>query len=251
MYSIKELYKIGNGPSSSHTIGPLNATKVFLSRYPSCDMVKVILYGSLALTGKGHLTDYIIEKTIMPKPCKIEFDINSVEAHPNTMLFIAMKNDEEIGRMKVYSIGGGAIEIEGEKRKKEESIYPLNKLSLIIQYCKEHNLRLYEYVDFIEGDSFTDYINDIYRVMEESIDRGLNTTGILPGRLQIKRKANYIYYQNLKEVDPLEVKRRKAVAYAYAVSEENASGGEIVTAPTCGAAGVLPAVMRYAEDLER
>ena len=251
MYSIKELYKIGNGPSSSHTIGPLNATKVFLSRYPSCDLVKVVLYGSLALTGKGHLTDYIIEKTIMPKPCKIEFDINSVEAHPNTMLFIAMKNDEEIGRMKVYSIGGGAIEIEGEKRKKEESIYPLNKLSLIIQYCKEHNLRLYEYVDFIEGDSFTDYINDIYRVMEESIDRGLNTTGILPGRLQIKRKANYIYYQNLKEVDPLEVKRRKAVAYAYAVSEENASGGEIVTAPTCGAAGVLPAVMRYAEDLER
>ena len=93
MYSIKELYKIGNGPSSSHTIGPLNATKVFLSRYPSCDLVKVVLYGSLALTGKGHLTDYIIEKTIMPKPCKIEFDINSVEAHPNTMLFIAMKND--------------------------------------------------------------------------------------------------------------------------------------------------------------
>lgn len=249
MYSIKELYKVGNGPSSSHTIGPLEASKEFIKRNPDCDYILVKLYGSLALTGKGHLTDYIIEKTLMPVSSRVEFDVNYLPPHPNTMDFIGYRDKEKIAEMRVYSVGGGAIEIEGDPKRVLDHIYPLNKFKDISQYCKDYKLRLYEYVDRIEGPGFTEYMEHIYTVMEECINRGLNTTGVLPGKLQIKRKANYLYFQNSKEKDPTEIARRKTVAYAYAVSEENASGGELVTAPTCGAAGVLPACMRYAEYL--
>ncbi len=251
MYSIRELFKIGNGPSSSHTIGPLEASKEFKKRYPNCDHIVVKLYGSLALTGKGHLTDYIIEKTLMPICCKIEFDIHMIPPHPNTMDFIGYKDKKRIGFLRVYSIGGGAIEIEGDPKRVIDHIYPLNKFKEIAQYCKDYKMRLYEYVDKIEGEEFHSYMEHIYQVMKQTIERGLATTGIIPGRLQIKRKANYLYYQNSKETDPTEIERRKTVSYAYAVSEENASGGELVTAPTCGAAGVLPACVRYAEDLNK
>lgn len=249
MFSIRELFKIGNGPSSSHTIGPLNASKEFIRRYSDCDEIVVKLYGSLALTGKGHLTDYIIEKTLMPKVCRVEFDVDYNPPHPNTMDFIGYKDGKKIGQMRVYSVGGGAIEIEGTPKRVCDDIYPLNKFKEISQYCKDYKLRLYEYVDKIENDTFNDYMEEIYNTMKKSVERGLQTTGILPGKLQIKRKANYIYYQNSKETDKTEIERRKTVAYAYAVSEENASGGEIVTAPTCGASGVLPACLCYAEDL--
>lgn len=251
MYSIKELYKVGNGPSSSHTIGPLEASKEFIRRNPNCDFIAVKLYGSLALTGKGHLTDYIIEKTLMPVSSRVEFDTDYLPPHPNTMDFIGYRDKEKIAEMRVYSVGGGAIEVEGDLKRVLDHIYPLNKFKDISQYCKDYKLRLYEYVDRIEGPGFTEYMEHIYTVMEESINRGLNTTGVIPGKLQIKRKANYLYFQNSKEKDPTEIARRKTVAYAYAVSEENASGGELVTAPTCGAAGVLPACMRYAEYLNR
>ena len=247
MYTIKELYKVGNGPSSSHTIGPKEAVKEFKRRYPNCDSTKVVLYGSLALTGKGHLTDYIIEKEMMPIPCKIEFDPLTEQNHPNTMIIYGYSDKEIIAKMKVESIGGGAIKIDGIIKEKNE-IYELNKLKDIAQYCNDYKLRLYEYVDKVEDKDFNEYMINIYNVMNESIDRGLKTTGILPGKLQIKRKANYLYYQNSKETDPTEIARRKIVAYAYAVAEENASGGEIVTAPTCGASGILPACLRYAMD---
>ncbi len=248
MHTLKELYKIGNGPSSSHTMGPLEASKEFLKRYPDCDFIDVKLYGSLALTGKGHLSDYIIEKTLMPIRCKVEFDLLHKPQHPNTLEFIGYKNKECIARMKVVSIGGGAIEIEGDEKKISNEIYPHHKLRDIIQYCKDYKLRLYEYVDKMEDKDFQNYIEKIYQSMESCIDRGLNTMGILHGKLQIKRKANFLYYQNSKETDPTEIARRKAVAYAYAVSEENADGGEVVTAPTCGSAGVLAACLRYMED---
>ncbi|MDE7213971.1 MAG: hypothetical protein K2N42_05270, partial [Anaeroplasmataceae bacterium] len=142
MHSIKELFKIGNGPSSSHTIGPLEASKEFLRRYPSLEEVKVVLYGSLALTGRGHLTDYIIEKTLLPIPCHIEFDINTKMGHPNTMIFYGYKNGELIGSLKVYSIGGGAIEIAGEKEKVSEKIYKLNTFKAISEYCKKEKISL-------------------------------------------------------------------------------------------------------------
>ena len=250
MYSIKELFKIGNGPSSSHTIGPLKASREFVRRYPNCDYIEVTLYGSLALTGKGHLTDYIVEKGLSPIPHKIIFDILTDVPHPNTMKFVGYC-DKETKEMTVYSVGGGAIKIEGDDEKALKKYYSLKKFDDIVKYCKENKLKLYEYVDSCEDEDFDEYLENIYNVMMASIERGINTTGLIPGKLEIRRKANYLYYQKTKETDLSEIARRKLVAYAYAASEENASGGEIVTSPTCGAAGVLPACVKYAVDTNR
>ena len=251
MYSIRELFKIGNGPSSSHTIGPKEATLEFKRRYPDCDYIDVYLFGSLALTGKGHLTDYIIEKTVLPVRCTIHFDTLASKPHPNTIEFVGYKNNKEIAFMRVFSIGGGAIKIDGDVERVKDEIYPLNKYKDIAEYCKNNKLSLAEYIDSIEDSSFNSYMEGIYNVMIDSINRGLNTTGVLPGRLEIKRKANYLYYQNYNDENEVEKLRRYAVSYAYSVSEENASGGLIVTAPTCGASGVLPAVLKYSLDLNK
>ncbi|MDE7105728.1 MAG: L-serine ammonia-lyase, iron-sulfur-dependent, subunit alpha [Anaeroplasmataceae bacterium] len=245
MYSIKELYKVGNGPSSSHTIGPLEASKEFLRRYPLVDEVKVVLYGSLALTGRGHLTDYIIEQTILPIPCHIEWDIETEMEHPNTMIFHGYQDGKKIVIMKVYSVGGGAIQIAGEPERVSTKIYKQSTFSEIREHCKNHKLSLSEYVDEVEGQDIHSYMESIYQIMLESIERGLHKSGVLPGKLQVKRKAQYIYEQNSKD-EGNDLLRKKIMAYAYAVSEENACGGEIVTAPTCGASGVLPACLRYA-----
>ncbi|MDE7161311.1 MAG: L-serine ammonia-lyase, iron-sulfur-dependent, subunit alpha [Anaeroplasmataceae bacterium] len=243
MYSIKELYKIGNGPSSSHTIGPLEASKEFLKRYPNVDAVRVTLYGSLALTGKGHLTDYIILKTISAIPCEVQFDIETRMKHPNTMVFQGYKNNQCIAEMKVFSVGGGAIEIAGEPQNPLKHIYKEHSFADIKAYCKEHKLTLPAYVDMFEDKELEAYLNCIYTIMLDAIDRGLKANGELPGKLHVKRKASYLYEPDSSDI------RKKVVAYAYAVSEENASGGQIVTAPTCGASGVLPAVLRYAKEL--
>ncbi|MBQ3253539.1 MAG: L-serine ammonia-lyase, iron-sulfur-dependent, subunit alpha [Acholeplasmatales bacterium] len=252
MYSLKELFKIGNGPSSSHTIGPKEATKEFKRRYPDVDAVVATLYGSLALTGKGHLTDYIIENEMMPIPCRVDFDIETSQPHPNTMVLTGYKDRVKVAQLKVYSVGGGTIQIDGEPKKVKEEIYPLNKFKDIALYCKDYKLRLCEYVDMIEGEEINEYIEKIYNVMNASIERGLNTTGLIPGKLHIKRKANYLHFQKSpKQMEAMEIRRRKLVSYAYAVSEENASGGEIVTSPTCGSAGILPACVRYAEETNR
>ncbi len=252
MYSLRELYKIGNGPSSSHTIGPKKAAEEFIKRYPDCDRIIAKLYGSLALTGKGHLTDFIIVDTISPILCEIEFDIETNQPHPNTLIFEGYKNNNLIATMKVYSVGGGAIKIEGDPERVLDKIYPLTKYKDIAQYCKDYKMRLCDYVDMIEGEDITEYIEKIYTVMKDSIKRGIASTGVLPGKLQIKRKANYLHYQKTpKDMESMELRRRKLVSYAYAVSEENASGGEIVTAPTCGASGILPACLQYAEDTNR
>lgn len=251
MYSLRELLKVGNGPSSSHTIGPMRASEEFKKRYPDCDHIDVILYGSLALTGKGHLTDYIIEKTLLPILCNIKFDVETETKHPNTVQFFGYKDGVMIGDMTVYSIGGGTIRIEGEAPLALEKIYPHTKLSEIVSYCRDYKLTLPEYVDSIEGEGFDEYIKMIYDTMISSINRGIETKGILPGKLGIKRKANYLYYQKSKETEMFEIARRRIVAYAFAVSEENASGGEIVTAPTCGSAGIIPALLQYAIDTKR
>lgn len=244
MYSIKELYKIGHGPSSSHTIGPLEASKEFLKRYLNqIDRAKVILYGSLALTGKGHLTDYIILRTISEIPCEIEFDIETLMEHPNTMVFEGYKNNHLVASMKVYSVGGGAIQIAGEPQNPLQQIYPHHSFLDIRNYCITNQLTLSGYVDQFEGKSIDGTLESIYKVMLDSIDRGLKVEGELPGKLHVKRKAFYLFDEDGTD------QRKRVMAYAYAVSEENASGGKIVTAPTCGASGVLPAVLRYAKEL--
>ena len=250
MYSIKELYKIGTGPSSSHTMGPCKATEEFLRRYPNVDKVKVILYGSLALTGRGHLTDYIIEKTILPRKCIIEFNIDKEQAHPNTLEFFGYENKELVGHMVVQSVGGGAIKILGEADREVDKLYTLENMTQIVRYIKDNNLTLPEYINEIEDDDFDEYMEQIYDVMFDCVNCGLENGGVLPGKLEVKRKANRIFTEVSSDKDPYDLLRKRTMAFAYAAAEENASGGLIVTAPTCGAAGVLPACLRYAIELD-
>lgn len=247
MHSLKELFKIGNGPSSSHTIGPKKATLEFNKRYSDCDYVKVILYGSLALTGKGHLTDYIIDKTLT-KNHDIEFNYLDLPPHPNTIDFIPYKNHLPLPRFRVFSVGGGAIKIEGEKEAESQNVYPLNSLQDIKEYCQKENINLFEFVKRFDDKDILEYLETIYNQMLLSIDNGLKKDGVLQGKLQIKRKAKMLFNKNV-EGEGLNAKLiRHLYAYAYAVSEENADGFEIVTAPTCGSCGVLPSVLKYSID---
>ncbi len=248
MYTIKELYKIGNGPSSSHTMGPMNIVKEFLKAYPNCSKICVTLYGSLAQTGKGHLTDYIIKKTFAPFECDVVFDTTTLQAHPNTMEIRAQSQDGSPIYMKALSVGGGAISIEGAEAVNNQRIYQLTTFNQICEYCQEHDIRLYEYVDSIEQDDFTDYMHTIFITMLECIERGLTSEGVLPGELKIKRKAKRLFVTPNDMLDASEIARQKAISYAYAVAEENACGGEVVTSPTCGASGVVPACLKYAMD---
>ena len=247
MQSLKELFKIGSGPSSSHTMGPKKAAEMFKRKNSDADKFEIILYGSLALTGKGHLTDYIIEEVLKPITTTIQFNLEEeCKVHPNTMDLFAYKNNKKIDEVRVYSVGGGTIKIEGESENSAENIYPLTTFEKIKAYCKEKNINLYDYVCEIEGkEEITEYLKEIWNTMQQAINRGLSITGTIPGSLKLKRKAKQIFEFTLDEETP-DIRRNRILSgYAYAVSEENASGGEIVTAPTCGACGVLPAVLYY------
>lgn len=250
MESIRTLYKIGRGPSSSHTMGPERACKIMKERYPQADEFEVILYGSLALTGEGHGTDRIVKETIAPIHCKIIMDTNTpTTVHPNTMLITAKKDKKEIGSVKFYSIGGGSIEIEGEgKAANAPDVYPHSSFSEIAEACRKENIRLYEYVIKYEGEDIYDYLDEVWDNMKNSIHQGLSTTGILPGGLGTKRKARTLFEKNHIDESAQTRENRLVSAYAFAVSEQNASGGTIVTAPTCGSCGVLPSVLKYMQD---
>ena len=246
MKTIRELLKKGNGPSSSHTMGPKRAAEIIKERNKDADYFKVILYGSLAATGKGHLTDYIIYKVLEPVKTDIEFDLKTpCMVHPNTMDLYAFKNGEQLDYIRVYSVGGGAIKIEGENDKESKDLYNLKNFSEIEDYCNKNNKRLYEYVYETEDENIKEFLKDIWDTMKKGIEIGLNSEGIIPGRLQLKKRAKAIYNNKIKN-ETEELKRtRLLTAYAYATSENNSSGEIIVTAPTCGACGVLPAVLYY------
>jgi len=247
MHSLKELYKIGNGPSSSHTMGPKNAALEFNKRYPNVTRVKVILYGSLALTGKGHLTDKIIDLTLTA-PHEIVFNYLDLPPHPNTMDFIPYIDDEELPRFRVYSIGGGVIKIDGDKNYIAKDVYNLNSLASIKEYCIDNELNLAEFVYKFDDEDIKEYLAKILDQMLDSIDNGLEHDGVLQGRLCIKRKAKMLFNRIIDDETNGDKKIRHLYSYAYAVSEENADGGLIVTAPTCGSCGVLPAVIRYSME---
>lgn len=247
MESIKEIYNIGSGPSSSHTMGPEKASIYIKNKY-NADYYKVILYGSLALTGKGHLTDYIIKKTLIN--CDVLFDINTKKEHPNTMEFYIYKDNNLINKEIILSIGGSKIKLENELEEPLKPIYPHNTLTKIINYCKKNKLTLQDYVYKYEDNDIKIFLNNIYKEMLDSIKRGLRNKGYLPGQLKIKRKAYRFSKSNIESEPLISKERRKISAYAYAVSEENASGGRIVTAPTCGSAGILPAVLKYFQDFK-
>ncbi|MBR2376438.1 MAG: L-serine ammonia-lyase [Clostridia bacterium] len=245
MQSLKELYKIGRGPSSSHTIGPERICEFFKNKYPTADLVEVKLYGSLSLTGKGHGTDEICKKTLLPISCKVIFDDITVKNHPNTIELTAIKNGENIGFLRAYSVGGGAVEIEGEKHVEPSKIYDFNTFNEIAKYCKENNKRIYEYVEEVEGIEIRDFIKTIWEQMKATIKSGLSKQGVLPGGLNVERKAYQLYNSNHIDETSETKENRLVCAYAFASCEENASGEKMVTAPTCGACGIVPAVLYY------
>ena len=246
MYSLKELYRIGKGPSSSHTIGPERACKLFLSENPDADKFVVRLYGSLAKTGEGHGTDRVIESVL--NNVSVEYDENTDCPHPNTMDFIAYMGASKVAQMRVYSIGGGAIKIEGREATEGKKVYPLHTMTEIRAYCEKKNMRLYDYVFECEGEDLRPYLKEVWKTMQAAVIRGVGQTGILPGGLNVERRAK-VLFDGIVENEGAEIRENRLVcAYAFAVSEENAAGGTIVTAPTCGACGVLPAVLKYSQE---
>lgn len=241
MDTLRELYKIGNGPSSSHTMGPQFAAQRFLERNKNADKFVVELYGSLALTGKGHLTDFIIYETLGRARTNVIFksDVN-YDYHPNGMKFFAYIDDKLVDEELVFSVGGGSLKHLDEPREvNHKSYYPHKSMVEILAYCNFKNYSLIDYILECEGYEILDYIKNIIDCMFQAVERGLSKTGPLPGPLRIQRRANSIYkkYLETKDFNSL------VFASTLAVSEENASGGVIVTSPTCGSSGVMPGVL--------
>ena len=250
MKSIRDIYKIGKGPSSSHTMGPEQAAKLFLSQNHDADSFQVILYGSLSKTGVGHGTDRVLREVLSPHPTEVVFS-NEVLAnsHPNTMDFIALKNGTESARLRVESIGGGDIRVPGQSDLDSPEVYPENSFAEIADFCKWRYIdKLSDYVELNEGEEIWDFLMDVWQTMKQAIADGLSATGVLPGGLNVQRKAKFLYEQKPEEKSPALLEFQQVAAYAYAVAEQNAGNGTVVTAPTCGACGVVPAVLKYAQD---
>ena len=247
MKTLKELYRIGIGPSSSHTMGPRNAAEQFLARHPEAKSFEVTLYGSLAATGKGHMTDRAILDTLEPHaPVNLKWEPQFfLPFHPNGMLF---KSKDEHGKITdewtVYSVGGGALAEEGDSTLASPDIYDMTTMSQILNWCERTGRSYWEYVQQCEDPDIWDYLHEVWKTMQEAVERGLEQEGALPGPLNLRRKAATYYIKANGYKDNLK-SRGLVFSYALAVSEENASGGKIVTAPTCGSCGVVPAVLYH------
>ncbi len=244
MESLRELFKIGFGPSSSHTMGPQIAASQVKTRYPQASKYVVDLYGSLALTGKGHLTDYIIKKTLGDHT-EIHFKSETLPYHPNGMRFYIYREDQLIDTLTAYSIGGGSVEFENSKLSQAKQVYPHQTLKEIEKHIETEGISFYDYVMNYEDDNFKAYLFEVLDTMFACVQSGLSAEGTIPGKLQLKRVAKSMYQQALNTRRESERERLLVSSYAYAVSEENACGHKVVTAPTCGASGVLPAVLYY------
>ena len=257
MKTIREIYRIGYGPSSSHTMGPRKAAEIFLAAHPDGVKYQAHLYGSLSATGKGHLTDAAIIDVI--PSVEIVWHDEFLPFHPNGMRFCAWDGAGQLlGDWTAYSVGGGALAEENQEpgTKNKDSllstlnsqlstdIYPLTRLSDIKDYCDQMGWDYWEYVEHYEGKEIWDYLREVWQVMREAVERGLDHEGVLPGPLHLRRKAASYYIKVAAYKDNLRT-RGLVFSYALAVSEENASGGKIVTAPTCGSCGVLPAVLYH------
>ena len=245
MKSLRQLYKIGLGPSSSHTMGPEKACKIINEKYENADSFIVTLRGSLAMTGEGHGTDKVIKSTLS-KPTTVIFDkITTDLPHENTMDVSVIKNGKEIDCIRVLSVGGGDVVFVGEPPLEPKDVYDLNTFGEIAKYLEEKEIRIPDYVREREGEEIFDYLLTIWQQMKQTINNGLKNTGTIPGGLDITRKAKLLYSQRHIDESPETRENRLVCAYAYACSEENACGGTIVTAPTCGSCGILPAVLKY------
>ncbi len=248
MKTLKELYRIGHGPSSSHTMGPRKAAQIYHERHPEAVSFRVTLYGSLAATGKGHMTDVAILEALAPRPVELIWEPKTVlKRHTNGMLFEAINPaGKAYDAWTVFSVGGGALAGEGIVHTESPDIYEMTRLSQILGWCERTGHNYWEYVEQCEESDIWDYLSEVWRTMREAVDRGLEAEGVLPGPLNLSRKASKYHIKALGYKANLQT-RGLVFAYALAVSEENASGGRIVTAPTCGSCGVVPAVLYHLE----
>ncbi len=245
MKSIREIYNIGYGPSSSHTMGPSRAAGMFDRKYPEAEKIRVTLYGSLALTGKGHGTDTAIRKAVVyPEKIEIIWRPNvALPRHPNGMVFETLKDGITEDTWTVYSVGGGALWDENGTFDKGD-VYPDTSMAEIMKWCLDEGCTFVDYIEKYEGKEIFSYLEQVWTQMQETVEKGLVTEGVLPGALKLARKASSY---NVKAMQSAGSSRSMGMlfAVALAVSEENAGGGRVVTAPTCGASGVLPAVMYF------
>ena len=250
MRSIREVFKIGRGPSSSHTMGPERAAVIFKNEHPDADAFRVLLYGSLCKTGKGHGTDRVLYETLSPVATEVVFckEDPADLPHPNTMDFIALKGGQVCGTMRALSIGGGDIKIPGREEAQAEDVYPENSFAEVQEFCQFRTLDLAEYVELTEGPEIRDYLRTVWEQMKNTIQEGLETEGLLPGPLKVERKAKKLYDFRMEHDHPQVSETRLISAYAFATSEQNADCGTVVTAPTCGSCGVVPAVFKYVQD---
>lgn len=248
MKSLREIYRIGYGPSSSHTMGPTKAAEIFLSHNLEAPGFRVTLYGSLAATGKGHLTDVAVESIFLKADKKIDIvwePKTFLPFHPNAMKFEAIMADGSVADdWTAYSVGGGALKETEPKYLSELStdVYELSTIDDIMAHCDKYGMNFWEYVKECEQPDLWDYLGEVWQTMKETILRGLSAEEVLPGVLHLKRKAAKFYVKANSYVPSLQSKG-VTFAYALAVAEENAAGGIIVTAPTCGSCGVMPSVL--------
>jgi len=265
MKSIKDVYKIGKGPSSSHTMGPFKAVRHYLENHEDTYHLHVTLYGSLAATGKGHLTDTAIEEAFATwrstdketLECKdrrggdvtIEWKPDeNLQVHPNGMKIASVNFDGDLyDKWTYYSIGGGDIICMEHPLDEEENgdIYEMTTLTDIMNWCNDTGRSFWEYVEDTEGkDGVWEHLELVWKVMQDAVERGIEQEGALPGPLHIRRKALSYHVRAFGQGDTFKT-RGLVFSYALAVSEENACGGTIVTAPTCGSCGVMPSVLYH------
>jgi L-serine dehydratase len=244
METIKEIFRIGHGPSSSHTMGPSRVAIDFGRKNAHATSFKVILYGSLGATGKGHLTDKAISDELSPRPVVFEWQPDIfLERHPNALKIIAYNDSNEVvDETTAYSVGGGKIVYEGMTEDSSKQIYPLTDMASILKWAQNGGRTFWEYVQEHEESDIWDYLETVWTTMKDAIERGINTEGVLPGCLNLPRKASSYYFKARGYRDSIQ-RRGLLYAYALAVSEENAAGGKVVTAPTCGSCGVLPSIL--------
>ncbi len=248
MESIKGIFRIGNGPSSSHTMGPKKAAELFNQKHPTSNSFSVTLFGSLAATGKGHQTDIALIDAFNPKPLSINWEPETfLPKHPNGMTFKSFDADKNVlGEWTAYSVGGGKI-TDFESDETENKLYDLTKMKDILAWTKKSGRSFWEYVEVTEQSEVYDYLGSVWSVMKDSIHRGIENEGILPGGLGLARKASS-YFVKAKNFSGSLKGKTLIFSYALAVTEENAAGGKIVTAPTCGSSGVVPAVLKYLQE---
>lgn len=243
MESLRELYRIGPGPSSSHSLGVRNGCEYYKHKYPDHERYLVELYGSLSLTGKGHMTDKVIYDYFGEDKVEVIFKKEMIE-HPNTMVCYTVDEGEKNNETHIYSVGGGKIEVKGEANLVDEHVFPHEHLSEIMDYCEANDLSLAQYVLKFDED-IEAHLDVVLDQMLKVVDDGLKQSGYLPGELHLKKVAREIYKQALIVSDPAVKQKLEITAYAYAAMEESSSGKTVVTAPTLGSSGVISSLVYF------